>query len=36
LDWARTWAPHLLDQHPTLAERHIRRWLGGKSEYLKA
>ncbi len=36
LDWARTWAPHLLDQHPTLAERHIRRWLGGQSEYLKA
>jgi ATP-dependent DNA helicase RecG len=36
LDWARTWAPIMLDQHPQLAERHIHRWLGGKSEYLKA
>ena len=36
LDWARELAPHLLDQHPQLAERHVGRWLGGKSEYLKA
>jgi ATP-dependent DNA helicase RecG len=25
-----------LTQHPELAERHIARWLGGKSEFLKA
>ena len=36
LDWARALAPPMLDQHPLLAERHIGRWLGGKSEYLKA
>ena len=26
----------LLDNHPSLAQRHVERWLGGKSEYLKA
>jgi ATP-dependent DNA helicase RecG len=36
LEWARALAPHMLDQYPDLAERHIGRWLGGKSEYLKA
>ena len=36
LDWARELAPQLLDAHPQLAERHVGRWLGGKSEYLKA
>jgi len=36
LDWARELAPVMLDQHPQLAERHVSRWLGGKSEYLKA
>ena len=36
LDWARELAPVMLDQHPALAERHVGRWLGGKSEYLKA
>ena len=36
LDWARALAPQILDRHPQLAERHIGRWLGGKSEYLKA
>jgi ATP-dependent DNA helicase RecG len=36
LEWARALAPQMLDQHPELAERHIHRWLGGKSEYLKA
>jgi ATP-dependent DNA helicase RecG len=36
LDWARALAPQMLDQHAYLAERHIGRWLGGKSEYLKA
>ncbi|WP_354004862.1 ATP-dependent DNA helicase RecG [Ramlibacter albus] len=36
LDWARQLAPVMLDRHPEYAERHIGRWLGGKSEYLKA
>ncbi|MBS0493167.1 MAG: ATP-dependent DNA helicase RecG [Proteobacteria bacterium] len=36
LDWARATAPQLLDGHPLLAEQHIQRWLGGKSDYLKA
>jgi ATP-dependent DNA helicase RecG len=36
LDWARQLAPTMLDQHPTLAGRHVERWLGGKSDFLKA
>ena len=36
LDLARECAPRMLDAHPQLAERHVGRWLGGKSEYLKA
>ena len=36
LEWARGLAPHMLDRHPQLAERHVSRWLGTKSEYLKA
>lgn len=36
LAWARTLAPVMLDRHPDLAHRHILRWLGGKSEFLKA
>jgi ATP-dependent DNA helicase RecG len=36
LDWARKEAPMLLDQHPALAARHVARWLGGKSDFLKA
>jgi ATP-dependent DNA helicase RecG len=36
LEWARAWAPRLLDQHANLAQRHTERWLGGKSDYLKA
>ena len=36
LQWARELAPRMLDRHPVLAHRHIARWLGGKSEYLKA
>ncbi len=36
LEWARREAPMLLDQHPALAAKHVTRWLGGKSEYLKA
>jgi ATP-dependent DNA helicase RecG len=36
LDGARELAPVMLDQYPELAQKHVRRWLGGKSEYLKA
>jgi ATP-dependent DNA helicase RecG len=36
LEWARAAAPPMLDQHPGLAQRHVERWLGGKSEFLKA
>jgi ATP-dependent DNA helicase RecG len=36
LDWARRLAPVMLDQHPTLAEQHVQRWLGSKAEFLKA
>ena len=36
LDWARALAPKMLDQYPELAERHVARWLGGKSDFLKA
>ena len=36
LQWARKEAPMLLDQHPALAAKHVTRWLGGKSEFLKA
>jgi ATP-dependent DNA helicase RecG len=36
LEWARQLAPRMLDHHPELARRHTARWLGGKSEYLKA
>lgn len=36
LAWARRTAPVMLDQHPEWAERHIARWLGGKSDFLKA
>jgi ATP-dependent DNA helicase RecG len=36
LEWARREAPMLLDHHPVLAERHVQRWLGGKSHFLKA
>ena len=36
LEWARALAPQMLDRHAALAERHVGRWLGGKSEYLKA
>ena len=36
VDWAREAAPQMLDQHPLLAEQHIQRWLGTKSDYLKA
>jgi ATP-dependent DNA helicase RecG len=36
LEWAREVAPLILDKHPDLAAQHVARWLGGKSEYLKA
>ena len=36
LEWARMEAKRLLDEHPTLAAKHVLRWLGGKSDYLKA
>jgi ATP-dependent DNA helicase RecG len=36
LEWARAVAPLMLDRHPALAAQHVLRWLGGKSEYLKA
>jgi len=36
LEWARQLAPRMLDEHPEKAQRHIERWLGGKSDYLKA
>ena len=36
LDWARHLAPRMLDHHPEQAAKHIERWLGGKSDFLKA
>ena len=36
LAWARQTAPVLFDACPELARRHEQRWLGGKTEYLKA
>jgi ATP-dependent DNA helicase RecG len=36
LDWARQLAPRMLDHHPAQAAKHIERWLGGKSDFLKA
>jgi ATP-dependent DNA helicase RecG len=36
LEWARELAPLMLDKHPDLAAQHVARWLGGKSDYLKA
>jgi len=36
LEWARRVAPQILDQHPALAAQHVQRWLGSKSDYLKA
>ena len=35
LQWARQLAPLMLDQYPENAQRHVQRWLGGKSDYLK-
>ena len=36
LEWARTESKRILDEHPALAAKHVQRWLGGKSEFLKA
>ncbi|MEQ1658534.1 MAG: ATP-dependent DNA helicase RecG [Hylemonella sp.] len=36
LAWAREAAPVMLDRHPDLAERHVMRWLGSRTDYLKA
>jgi ATP-dependent DNA helicase RecG len=36
LQAARELAPVMLDRFPEYAQRHVGRWLGGKSEYLKA
>ncbi|HWH81471.1 MAG TPA: ATP-dependent DNA helicase RecG [Burkholderiaceae bacterium] len=33
---ARAAAPRLLAQHPAAAAAHVVRWLGGRSDYLKA
>lgn len=36
LAWAREAAPVMLDRYPALAERHVARWLGSRTDYLKA
>jgi len=36
LQHARRIAPVLLDRHPAAARAHVARWLGGKTDYLKA
>ena len=33
---ARQVAERLLDSHPDVADRHVERWLGGRSHYLNA
>jgi ATP-dependent DNA helicase RecG len=36
LAWARAAAPEMLAEHPAAAQKHVARWLGARSEYLKA
>ncbi len=36
LAWAQSTAPAMLDRHPELAARHVARWMGGRSDFLKA
>ena len=36
LDWARATAVRMLDHYPELAHEHMNRWLGSRSDYLKA
>ncbi len=36
LAWARRLAPRMGVEHPDRVAQHLHRWLGGKSDYLKA
>jgi len=36
LEWARHLAPRMGAEYPNLVRQHLQRWLGGKSDYLKA
>ena len=36
LEWAREAAERMLGESPELAQQHVDRWMGAKSEYLKA
>ncbi|WP_313300579.1 ATP-dependent DNA helicase RecG [Diaphorobacter sp.] len=36
LNWAQTAAVQMLERFPELSERHVARWLGAKSDFLKA
>ena len=36
LQWARVAAPFMLAMHPQLAQRHVQRWLGTQTQFLKA
>ena len=36
LEWAREAAPTMLARYPEAAQRHVSRWLGARSEFLKA
>ncbi|MFN7197883.1 MAG: ATP-dependent DNA helicase RecG, partial [Hylemonella sp.] len=36
LQWARQAAAQMLDGYPEAAARHVARWLGGRTDYLKA
>lgn len=36
LSWAQTAAVQMLERFPELSERHVARWLGAKSDFLKA
>ncbi len=35
LEKARTVAPQLIRDHPSLVEKHLRRWLSGRQDYLR-
>lgn len=36
LAWARQAAPQMLDRYPVQAAQHVARWLGSRTDYLKA
>jgi ATP-dependent DNA helicase RecG len=36
LEWARRLAPRMGVEHPDRVAQHLHRWLGGKSDFLKA